>query len=123
MTDRLATLRLHLGEPDRARAHWEKAANPPRPAVRAARVALTHFVEGSFDAARRSYRAALTIAPDLFEAHYGLAVLAQDEGRASESLAEAREAAAHAPNDVARSAAQAIASFAAPYTGSSEVTK
>ena len=117
VTDQLATLRLHLGEPDRARALWEKAVKPPRPAVRAARVAMTHLVEGSFDAARRSYRDARTAEPDLFEVHYGLAVLEQDAGRAAEALAEARAAEALAPSDVARAAARAIAAFVEPYAG------
>ncbi|MBV8610391.1 MAG: hypothetical protein JO034_23395 [Singulisphaera sp.] len=115
VTDQLATLRLHLGEPARARALWEKAVKPPRPAVRAARVAMTHLVEGSFDAARRSYRDARAADPDLFEVHYGLAVLEQDAGRAAEALAEARAAEARAPSDVARAAARAIAAFVEPY--------
>ncbi|HMB06088.1 MAG TPA: tetratricopeptide repeat protein [Isosphaeraceae bacterium] len=115
VTDRLATLSLHLGEPARARSFWGAAVSPPRPAVRAARIALTHLVEGSFDVARDAYRDALALDPALFEAHYGLAVLEQDAGRAAEALASARQAAANAPNDVARDAATAIAAFVSPY--------
>jgi tetratricopeptide (TPR) repeat protein len=115
VTDRLATLSLHLGEPAIARSFWEEAVNPPRPAVRAARVAATHLVEGSFDAARKSYGDALALDPALFEARYGLAVLEQDAGRAPEALASSRVAAEQAPNDVARDAARAIATFVGPY--------
>jgi tetratricopeptide (TPR) repeat protein len=119
VTDRLATLFLHLGEPAHARSFWAKAVTPPHPAVRAARIALTHLVEGSFDAARNAYCDALALDPALFEAHYGLAVLEQDAGRAAEALASARQAAANAPNEVARNAAKAIAAFVSPYASSS----
>jgi hypothetical protein len=115
VTDRLATLWLHLGEPGRARAFWEGAASPPRPSVRAARLAVTYLVEGDFAAARRKYLEALAADPDLFEALYGLAVLEQDAGRAPAALAAARRAVADAPGDVARSAAQVILALVRPY--------
>jgi hypothetical protein len=73
-----------------------------------ARIAVTHLVEGNDDAARLDYRAAVLAAPDLFEAHYGLAVLEEDAGRAAAALAAALKAQETAPNDVARSAAGAI---------------
>lgn len=113
--DRIAVLRLHLGEPARARAAWENHPSPPRPAVRDARVAVTHMVEGSTEPARRAFLAALAAEPDLFEARYGLAVLEQDLGRAADALAAARRAVAAAPNDVARSAAQAVVAVVTPY--------
>jgi tetratricopeptide (TPR) repeat protein len=122
VTDRLATLWLHLGEPARARDFWGKSVAPPRPAVRAARVAVTHLVEGDFDAARRQYQAALTADPGLFEARYGLAVLEQDAGRAAAALSEARQAVAVAPGDVARSAAEAIIRLVRPYAGEEEAS-
>ena len=78
---------------------------------------MTHLVEGTFDVVRRSYRDARTAEPDLFEVHYGLAVLEQDAGRAAEALDEARAAEARAPNDVARHAARTIAAFVEPYAG------
>jgi tetratricopeptide (TPR) repeat protein len=117
VSDRLATLRLHLGEPARARRFWETAATPPRPALRAARVAATYLVEGAFDAARQHYRAALAEEPDLFEASYGLAVLEQDAGNAAEALTAARAAATAARGDVARSAAATIVTLVGPYAG------
>ncbi len=118
VSDRLGTLWLHLGEPVRARGAWEKAVapTPGLVALRAARVAATHLVEGDFDPARRLYREALGSAPDLFEAYYGLAVLEQDAGRADAALAAAHAAVAVAPNDVARSAAGAIAALVRPYS-------
>jgi tetratricopeptide (TPR) repeat protein len=111
-TDRLATLWLHLGEPARARAAWQAASNPPRPALVAARVAATHLVEGDFDAARTLYAQAIAAEPDLFEAHYGLAVLEQDAGRARAALDSAMRAEAVAPTELAREAARGIAALA-----------
>jgi hypothetical protein len=114
VTDRLGTLWLHLGEPARARAVWERAGNPPA-ALRMARLAVTHLVEGHFDLADRLYREAARNAADLFEAHYGLAILDQDSGRAAAALAAALAAQETAPNDVARSAAGAIVTLVRPY--------
>ena len=116
LADRLATLRLHLGEPDRARLAWQEVTSPPRPALRSARLAVTFLVEGEFETARRLYREALAVEPDLFEARYGLAVLEFDLGRAAEALDAARKAVAQAPNDLARRAAEAIAHRVEPFT-------
>jgi tetratricopeptide (TPR) repeat protein len=115
ITDRIATLRLHLGEAERARTLWQKAPAPPRPAVRSARVAVTYLVEGSFDEARRLYQDALRDDADLFEAQYGLAVLEEDAGRAFEALRHARSAGKVAPDDVSRTAAQVIVSETVPF--------
>jgi hypothetical protein len=120
VADRLASLRLHLGEPARARSLWANAALPPRPAQRIARIALTHLVEGSFDVARQGYRDALAVDPDLFEARYGLAVLAQDTGRAREALTEARKAVDLAPSEVARAAARTIVTLVSPFSVNEE---
>ncbi len=114
-SDRIATLRLHLGQAAAARAAWLAAPTPPKPAVQKARIAVTHLVEGDFERARSAYAEALALAPDLFEAHYGLAVLEQDAGRAAPALASARRAVSTAPNDVARSAAQAVVATVTPY--------
>jgi len=116
--DRIATLRLHLGEPARARAVWQAAGSPPRAASRAARVAVTYLVEGAFKTARESYRAATATDPGLFEAWYGLAVLEQDDGRAADALAAGRKAVALAPDVVARDAAQGVVAAVTPYAGS-----
>ena len=117
-TDRIASLRLHLGETDRARTLWQGAKEPPRPGLREARMAFTHFVEGDFEAARQAFHAAIALNPDLFEAHYGLAVLEQDAGRAAEALNAARKAVSIAPSDVARNAAQGIVAVVTPYAHS-----
>jgi tetratricopeptide (TPR) repeat protein len=113
--DRIATLWLHLGEPARARSVWESAPAAPRPAMRTARVAVTHLVEGRYEAAREAFHAALAVDGDLFEAHYGLAVLEQDIGRAADALKAARRAEATAQGDVARTAARSIVAFVTPY--------
>jgi tetratricopeptide (TPR) repeat protein len=123
VSDRLGTLWLHLGEPSRARSVWEAALDPPRPALRKARVALTYLVEGSFDAARQAFREAMSGDPTLFEAAYGLAVLEADAGRAAESLAAARTALALAPNDIARSASRTLVDLTAPYAGAIPTTE
>ncbi len=115
-TDRIATLRLHLGQTAAARSLWKEAVNVPRPAVRDARMAVTYLVEGDFESARGLYEAALKREPDLFEAAYGLAVLEQDAGRADPALAAALVAVKTGSTDVARSAASQIAEFVRPYT-------
>jgi tetratricopeptide (TPR) repeat protein len=112
--DRLAVLRLHLGQPDQARAAWQAATGAPA-ATRSARVAVTQLVEGDFEAARKSYREALAAEPALFEAHYGLAVLEQDDGQAAEALAHARLATKAATNDHSRQAARGIVSAVTGY--------
>jgi tetratricopeptide (TPR) repeat protein len=117
-TDRIATLRLHLGEPAKARSLWRLATAPTRPAIRQARIAVTYLVEGSFDLAREGFQSAIAADPSLFEAHYGLAVLEQDTGRAGESLTAARKAVALAPTVVARNAAQEIVATVTPYASS-----
>lgn len=115
LADRLATIRLHLGQPDRARTIWQSVANPPRPAVRAARVAVTHLCDLDFEAARNAYREALAIEPDLFEAHFGLAVLETDAGRADEAAEAARKAIEHAPAGPGSSQARVILGLVTPY--------
>ena len=107
--DRMATIRLHLGEPAQARALWQQGmGEAPDPAVAAARIAATHLAEVDFEAARRAYRRALGAKPGLFEACYGLAILEQDAGDASAAYEMARKAVASAPNDVSREAAAKI---------------
>jgi tetratricopeptide (TPR) repeat protein len=115
--DRVATLRLHLGEPSRARALWQKATSVPEPAVAMARVGATYLVEGDLEAARRAYRQALQAQPDLFEACYSLAVLEQDAGDATTASERALEALGMARGDVQRTAARQIASDVARFAG------
>ena len=115
--DRAATLRLHLGEPARARALWQQASSVPDPAVVMARIAATHLVEGDFEAARRAYRQALDARPNLFEACYSLAVLEQDAGDATAAHSLALEAIQAAPGDASRAAARQIAADVARFAG------
>jgi tetratricopeptide (TPR) repeat protein len=115
VADRLATLRLHMGEPERARTLWLETSDVLRPGLRDARVAVTYLVEGRLDDARRSYRAAIDAEPSLFEAQYGCAVVEQDAGRAAEALAHASEALKLSPNPTARASCQAIVDLVGPY--------
>ncbi len=90
VADRIATLWLHLGRPERARETWRSAlGSSPRPALIAARIGATHLVEDDFSTARTAYQRALALAPDLFEALYGLAVVELDAGRAGEAAVAA----------------------------------
>ena len=115
MADRIATLRLHLGEPARARAAWENAVEVPQPAVREARIAATYLAENDFESARKHYRLALDAKPDLFEALYRLAVLEADSGDAATAFALAKKAVAAAPDDASRTAARLLATRVARF--------
>ena len=114
--DRMATLRLHLGDPVQARAMWQRGmGEAPDPAVAAARIAATHLAEEDFEAARRAYRRALAAKPGLFEACYGLAVLEADAGDATAAREMARKAVASAPDERSREAATNIAQAVEPF--------
>ena len=113
--DRVATIRLHLGEPERAARLWADAKNPPSEALRQARIAAARLAGGDFDAARTAFRAAIAADPKLFEAYYGLAVLEADAGHAREALAAAKAAAETAPSGTAKSAAQQIVGDVTPF--------
>ena len=115
LADTAAVLWLHLGEPGRARALWERVPEPPRPALRTARVAETSLIEGDFTTARRLFEQALKADPKLFDAHYSLAVLEQDAGDARASHAQALLAIETAPTATAKAAARALASSVARY--------
>ncbi len=112
--DRLATIRLHLGQPARARAVWRTATDAPL-AIQAARIAATYLVEGNLAAARTAFGEALARDPNLFEAHFGLARLAQGAGQATEAVAAAKRAEAVAPNDRSKQTAREIITEASPY--------
>ena len=115
MIDKMATLRLHLGEPAMARELWRKATTPPGPGIQDSRIGTTYLVEGDFDAARRFYQQALQANPNLFEAHYCLAVLEQDAGRAHPAYEQAGLALKAAKDDSSRSASRAIAAGVARF--------
>jgi tetratricopeptide (TPR) repeat protein len=113
--ERLATIRLHLGQPVLARKAIEGANATAPPALRAARLAVASLAEADLESARRHYREALTIDPTLFEAHYGLALLEQDAGDADAALREARLAEKSASTRNTQEAARQIAARVAPY--------
>jgi tetratricopeptide (TPR) repeat protein len=110
LVDRIATLRLHLGEPAQARALWTTAVPPAKQGLQAARIGTTYLVEGDFNQARRQYREALAIDPELFEAAYCLAVLEQDDGDAAAAFDQASVALETAKDETGRSAARSILS-------------
>ncbi len=113
--DRLATIRLHLGQPARAREIWRSATAAPSPALQSTRVGMTYLVEGNLDAARKQFAEAVGRDPGLFEAHFGLATLEQGAGRADAAVASARLAEQSAPNDRCRKLAGQIIAEASPY--------
>ena len=96
-----ATLRLHLGEPARARSAWEEGGRRAQsPDYAEARIGTTYLAENDFESARKHYRLALEAKPDLFEALYCLAVLEQDAGNAAAAFELAKKAVTSAPNEV-----------------------
>jgi hypothetical protein len=113
--DRLATLRLHLGEPSRARALWQNAVSTPQSAIARSRIGATYLAEEDLESARRAYREALQARPDLFEACYSLAVLEGDAGDATASYELALRAEATAPNELSREAARHLAAGVQPF--------
>jgi tetratricopeptide (TPR) repeat protein len=115
MIDKMATLRLHLGESPLARELWRKATTTPGSGIQDSRIGTTYLVEGDFDAARRFYQQALHANPNLFEAHYCLAELEQDAGHARPAYDQAILAIKAAQDDSARSAARAIAAGVARF--------
>jgi tetratricopeptide (TPR) repeat protein len=115
--DRIATLRLHLGEADRAARLWAEAKGAPSEAVRQARIGAAKLAAGDFEGAHAAYRAAIGADPKLFESQYGLAVLEADAGHAREALDAARAAVEVAPNGTAKGAAGQIVEAVGPFAG------
>ncbi len=113
--DRIATIRLHLGEAERAASLWSEAKSPPSEALRQARIGAARLAAGDLDGARTAYRAAIAADPRLFEALYGLAVLEADAGHANESLAAAREAVKFAPHGAGKAAAEQLIEALGPF--------
>jgi tetratricopeptide (TPR) repeat protein len=123
MIDKMATLHLHLGEPARARELWRKAPTPPQPGIQDSRIGTTYLAEGDFDAARSHYDQAIKANPELFEAHYCLAVLEQDAGHARPAYDHAMMALKATTEDISQSAARAIATAVAPFARRSSVER
>ena len=87
LADRVATAHLYLGEPAQARKYWERAHVPPSTALRLARIAQAELASTDFDAAEKTFRAALLLDPRLGEAWFGLALLELQLGHADATLA------------------------------------
>lgn len=115
VSDQMATLWLHLGDVAKAKSIWESAPEPPSKGALLAKVAACQAIEGEVVAARRSYRDALIIEPQNFDALYGLAALELDAGNAADTVDAARQAVLLAPSDASRNAAEVIMSIARPY--------
>ncbi len=116
--DRIATTRLQLGQPARARELWSQAKAPTKPGVRQARIAAAYMAEASIDLARKAYLEAIEAAPNLYEARYGLAVLEQDAGNADEASDHALVAmdlAKKENNNLRYSAARSLAVRLSPF--------
>lgn len=114
-TDRLTLLRMHLGEPEKARQALLACRDTAVRGLKASRLGYCDLIEDRFDAARAKFQEALRIDPSLFEAAYGLAVTEQDAGRAGSCRAAGRLAESLARNGTSKLAARAIADAAAPY--------
>ena len=80
VSNRIGTLRLHLGDPVGARKAWSEAPDSPRPALQKTRVALTYLLEERYEQARTLLQESLEIEPAFFEALYTLGVLEVDDG-------------------------------------------
>ena len=81
--DRIATLRLHLGEPEKARASGGGASSVPNPRSATHGSGQPIWPRSSSTRPEGPMSRPLPPQPDLFEARYGLAVLEQDAGRAT----------------------------------------
>jgi tetratricopeptide (TPR) repeat protein len=104
IADRIATIRLHLGQPDRAYRIWTDAKAVPSEALRNTRQAAALFARTDYDAARSAYQAAIRLDPKRFEALFGLAILESDLGHASDALAALDAAERVVPHSAAGSA-------------------
>jgi tetratricopeptide (TPR) repeat protein len=93
--DRVAARLLHSGHPAEARRVWASAADPPVQALRLARLAAADLAALDFDAAERTYRAALKLDPALSEAWFGLALLHTERGDAAAVVDAARQGLQH----------------------------
>ena len=112
----MATLRLHLGEPARARELWRKATTRSRgQAFEMRESARPTWSKATSTPPAAIYQQALDANPSLFEAHYCLAVLEQDAGHAPPAYEQAHMALEAARDDSARSAARAIAAGVARF--------
>ena len=90
-SDREATILLYRGRPAEARRLWERAIDPPSPALRLARIATADLAAMDFPAAKRSFRAALALDPSLVETWLGVALLHTQQGDPAEALTASRE--------------------------------
>ena len=91
LADRVAITHLYLGEPAQARKYWEQTHAPPSTALRLARIAQAEMASTDFDAAEKTFRAAIGLDKRLGEAWFGLALLELQLGRADATLADCHQ--------------------------------
>jgi tetratricopeptide (TPR) repeat protein len=80
--DRVASLYMHLGRPVEARRVWDHARECPSEALRKARLAATHWVEGDLEGAAHLFHLAAEVDPKRVEAWWGLAMVRAQQGNA-----------------------------------------
>lgn len=101
LTDTLARLLVSQGQPAEARRVLSQAREAPSPELIDLRIALTHWIEGNYPAARERLRAAIAAKPDSLPARRLLAQVELDAGDAPACLAAADDLLRIAPADSA----------------------
>jgi tetratricopeptide (TPR) repeat protein len=115
IADRLASWRMHLGQPAAAEALWRDARDVARPGLQQARIGQARMVELRDADARDALHAARRLEPGLFEALYSLAVLERDAGDPDATWEAATAALAIAPSDSAKALSHALINLSEPY--------
>lgn len=90
--DCLAAAWMHLGRPELARTLWQEAEGAPSEAERFSRLGDTWWVQGELAKAEQYYRRALETNRKYADAHWALAMLYAEQGRAAETRAACRAA-------------------------------
>ncbi len=102
VSNRIGTLRLHLGDTEGARRVWAEAPDAPRQALKNARIALTYLLDENEVEARALFQQALESEPAFFEALYSLAVLETDASNRAAAHEAAQKATQAAPGPAAQ---------------------
>ena len=91
VTDRIATLRLHLGEPEKASTLWREG-KAPRESLLQSRLGMASLAADDLEGAREHFLRATRAEPGLFEAWYGLTLAESALGHAAETVEAGRKA-------------------------------
>jgi len=120
LADRFAGVCMHLGYPDRARRVWQKTA-ADTPAARARtweRIGSSYLAEGRCREALDAYRKSLDEAPDLVDAHWGLARVYMEVGDAKSASEHSQAGLRLARRSTERQAFEDIRRLVEPYARS-----